>query len=219
MKKKSIEHPKSHTEVFLQPGWDKPDINKLKLGYNYGNSVLAEFVSGHDHAAVLRELVSNEYDASGRQMQVAFGTDELRIIGNGNRIDTAGWKRLSVMLGTGQVGGSGRTIAQKVNGIGSKNFGLRSLFLFGDQIYIRSGGFQTVLDFSRGTLQEPEPEPHSKRLPGIEIVVPYRTRKGKGLELFDIAREKQALESFATDLTPTLMKLAQPHADAISKVV
>ncbi len=202
MKKKSAAPRKSHPGGFLQLGWDKLDINKLDLRYNYGNSVVAEFVSDHDHADALRELVQNEYDAGGSRLQVAFGTDELRISGNGSTIDAGGWKRLSVMLGTGQVGRSGRTIAQKVNGIGSKNFGLRSLFLYGDQIYIRSGGLQTVLDFFYGTLQDPEPEPHSKRLPGIEIVVPYRTRKRKGLEPFDVAHELQALESFAADLTP-----------------
>src|SRR5258708_16417880 len=97
------------------------------------------------------ELGEKEYDAGGSRLQVAFSPDELRIYGNGSPIDADGWKRLSVMLGTGQVGRPDRTIAQKVNGIGSKNFGLRSLFLYGDQIYIRSGGLQTVLDFSLGT--------------------------------------------------------------------
>ncbi len=212
MKKTSAAPRKSHPEGFLQPVWDKPDFNKLDLRYNYGNSIVAEFVSGHNHADVLRELVQNEYDAKGSRLQVTFDTDELRISGNGSPIDAAGWKRLSVMLGTGQVGSSGTTIAQKVNGIGSKNFGLRTLFLYGDQIHIRSDGFQTVLDFSRGTLQNPEHEPHSIHLPGIEIVVPYRTRKRKELEPFDIVHEQQALESFATDLAPILMKLAQPQA-------
>src|SRR6266566_4584532 len=159
MKRKSAT-PRS--EELVQLGWSKLNINKLELRYNYGNSVVAEFVSGHDHADVLRELVQNEFDAGGGRLQVAFGTDELRICGNGSPIDAAGWKRLSVMLGTGQVGSSGPTIAQKVNGIGSKNFGLRSLFLYGDQIYIRSGGFLTVLDFLLGTLPKPVYEPHSK---------------------------------------------------------
>src|SRR6266699_863335 len=211
MKKTSAAPRKSHPEGFLQPVWDKPDIDKRDLQFNYGNSIVAEFVSGHNHADVLRELVQNEYDAKGSRLQVIFDTDKLRISGNGSPIDADGWKRLSVMLGTGQVGRSGTTIAQKVNSIGSKNFGLRSLFLYGDQIYIRSGGLQTVLDFSLGTLQEPKPEPHSKHLPGIEIVVPYRSRKRKELEPFDAAHEQQALDSFATDLAPMLMKLAQPQ--------
>src|SRR5260370_14543262 len=187
MNKKSAASRNSHPEGFLQPVWDKPDINKLDLRYNYGNSIVAEFVSGHNHADVLRELVQNEYDAGGRRLQVTFDTDELRISGNGSPIDATGWKRLSVMLGTGQVGSSGPTITQKVNGIGSKNFGLRSLFLYGDQIYIRSGGFQTVLDFLLGTLPTPESEPHSKHVPGIEIVFPYRQHKSTALEPFDIA--------------------------------
>ncbi len=212
MKKQRAAPRKSHPEAFLQLGWDKLDVNKQELGYNYGNSIVTEIVLSHDHAAVLRELVQNEYDAGGSRLQVSFGLDELRISGEGNPIDAAGWKRLSVMMGAGEVGGSGRIIAQKMSGIGFKNFGLRSLFLYGDQIHIRSGGFQTVLDLSCGTLQDPKPEPHSKSLRGIEIVVPYRTRKRKGFDLFDVEHEHQALESFATDLTPLLMKLAQPKA-------
>jgi len=212
MKKQPTASHKTDLQVLPKANWNLLDTKNLQLRYNYGNSVVAEFVLEHDHVAVLRELVQNEYDAGGSQLKVAFGTDELRITGNGNPIDTAGWKRLSVMLGTGQIGGLGSSIEQKVNGIGSKNFGLRSLFLYGDQIYIRSGGLQTVLDYFDGTLQDPEPEPHSKHLQGIEIVVPYRVRKNKDLDLFDIAREKQALDSFATGLTFILMKLAQPDA-------
>src|SRR5258708_6639086 len=191
--------------------WNPPDTKELQLQYSYGNSVVAEFVSGHDHVAVLRELVQNEYDAGGSGLRVAFGIDALRITGNGHPIDDGGWKRLSVMLGTGRVGGSGATIERKVNGIGSKNFGLRSLFLYGDQIYIQSGGRWTFLDYFSGTLPHPEPEPLSKGLPGIEIVVPYRTRKSKELSLFDTAQETQALDSFVADLTSTVMKLAQPQ--------
>lgn len=212
MQKKSTTSRKIGQEVLPQNEWNLLDPKNLDLRYNYGNSIVAQFVAGHDHVDVLRELVQNEYDAGGTRLQVEFGPSEIRIRGNGSPIDVAGWKRLSVMLGTGLVGSSGSIIAQKVNGIGSKNFGLRSLFLYGDEINIRSGGFQTVLDFSRGTLQKPEPEPHSKYVPGIEIAVPYRTYKSQGLEPFDVAREQQALESFATDLTSILMKLAQPQA-------
>ncbi len=162
MKKKPVVTRKTRQEVLPHTEWNLLDTKKQELRYNYGNSIVAEFVLGHDHADVLREIVQNEYDAGGNRLQVAFGTDELRIRGNGSPIDAAGWKRLSVMLGTGQVGSSGPTIAQKVNGIGSKNFGLRTLFLYGDQIYIRSGGFLTVLDFLLGTLPKPVYEPHSK---------------------------------------------------------
>src|SRR5260370_38764479 len=125
MKKKSAAPRKSHPEGFLQLGWDKPDINKLDLRYNYGNSIVAEFVLGHDHADVLRELVQNEYDAGGSRLQVTFDTDELRISGNGSPIDATWWKRLSVMLGTGQGGGYGTTIARKRNCIGSHQLLLR----------------------------------------------------------------------------------------------
>src|SRR5438105_2147916 len=137
MKKKPAVPLKTRQEVLPEAEWQLLDTKKLELRYNYGNSIVEEFVSSHDNADVLRELVQNEYDAGGNRLQVAFGTNKLRIVGNGSPIDKAGWKRLSVMLGTGQVGNSGSSIAQKVNGIGSKNFGLRSLFLYGDQINIR----------------------------------------------------------------------------------
>src|SRR5260370_34053761 len=104
MKKKSAAPRKSHPEGFLQLGWDKPDINKLDLRYNYGNSIVAEFVLGHDHADVLRELVQNEYDAGGRRLEGTFDTKTLLVAGKGSAIDAAAWKQLSVMLGTVQVG-------------------------------------------------------------------------------------------------------------------
>ena len=89
----------------------------------------------------------------------------LEVHGNGRVIDQAGWRRLSVMLGTGRVVGENRDVPQKVNGIGSKNHGLRSLFLIGNEIYIRSGGYQTVLDLRRGALREPRLDPASTSSP------------------------------------------------------
>jgi hypothetical protein len=74
-------------------------------------------------------------------MQATFGQEHLNISGTGRRVDKAGWERLSVILGTGDVissGGISRKVQPKENGIGSKNFGLRSLFLFSDRIYLRS---------------------------------------------------------------------------------
>ena len=121
----------------------------------YTTSILEQFVLSHSFADVLRELAQNEYDAGGRRLAVTFGETSLQITGDGNPIDAKGWRRLSVTLGTGVEYGTGRSIEEKVNGLGSKNFGLRSLFLFGDQIRIRSGGRWTVLDVQRGTPEKP----------------------------------------------------------------
>ena len=192
--------------------WDLPDVQNLPLEFTVADSVLTEFIQGHEPSAVLVELVQNEYDAEGTKMEVMFGKDSVTISGNGHAIDPPGWNRLSVMLGTGNVGSTERTIVPKMNSIGVKNFGLRSLFIFGDSIFIRSGGNQTVMDRFTGTLSLPLPEPSSKRRPGIQIQVPYRTSKKGSLEPFDVLKEQQALDSFSIDLAPMLLKLANPGA-------
>ena len=65
-----------------------------------------EFVLSHNTSDVLRELVQNEFDAKGTKIEIQFGEDSLRILGNGRPIDSAGWKRLSVVLGSGRRSGS-----------------------------------------------------------------------------------------------------------------
>ena len=192
--------------------WDGPDLNDLNLEFSYGESALSEFVSGHDVSGVLRELVQNEFDAKGTKIEILFGEKSVLILGNGKLIDAAGWKRLSVMLGRGRVAGSDRVIEPKMNGIGSKNFGLRSLFLLGDQILVRSGGRWTVLDISRGTLPTPRRDPQSKHAQGIRIAVPFRDTAKGGLEPFGLEREEHAVAAFFRDLIPTLIKLAQPNS-------
>lgn len=192
--------------------WDLPDVQNLPLEFTVADSVLTEFIQSHEPSAVLVELVQNEYDAEGAKMEVTFGKDSVTISGNGHAIDPPGWNRLSVMLGTGNVWSSERTIVPKMNSIGSKNFGLRSLFIFGDNIFIRSGGKQTVMDRFTGTLPLPLSEPSSKRRPGIQIQVPYRTSKKGSLEPFDVSKEQRALDSFSSDLAPMLLKLANPGA-------
>jgi hypothetical protein len=71
-----------------------------------GDSVIKGFIEAHSPADVLRELVQNEYDARGTRVVVDFFEQHLRIIGNGDGIDSAGWHRLSLLLGTGRAIGS-----------------------------------------------------------------------------------------------------------------
>ena len=156
--------------------WTPPEVSTDKLTFRFANSLLDEFVLGHSFDDVLRELVQNEYDASGTQMSVNFGADALEITGSGKPIDADGWKRLSVMLGTGNIIGDTQQIAEKANGIGS-NQGLRTLFLFGDKdLDVRSDGKQTVLDVRNGALLRPWPDPSSAGSRGVRITVPYRTQ-------------------------------------------
>ena len=183
---------------------------KLDFQFRVGASLLEEFAVSHTPADVLRELVQNEYDAGGTELRIDFGTDSLVVRGNGNPIDEAGWDRLSVMLGTGLVAGLAQSIRAKVNGIGSKNFGLRSLFLFGDRIHIMSRGRQTILDRTRGTLAKPLPHPESSDGRGVTLRVPYRQTAEGPLRAFNKQFEAEALEAITTELAPTLVKLAHP---------
>src|SRR5205809_6702449 len=122
--------------------WVPPEIPPSELTYAITSSVIEEFAYGHSISDVLRELVQNEYDARGSALEVVFGEDGFHVRGTGDPIDSAGWQRLSVMLGTGRVAGGDRKVLPKINGIGSKNHGIRSLFLIGDQSYVRSAGRQ-----------------------------------------------------------------------------
>ena len=195
----------------IAPGsWEPPVLPSESFAWKVGTSVLTEFVRGHGYTDLLRELVQNEYDAGGRRMVVRFGDREVTVHGSGSRIDSAGWRRLAVMLGTGAVAGSSGEVQPKANGIGSKNFGLRSLFLIGDQIWVRSGGRMTVMDPTRGALAEPLPDSATAGVPGVIIHVPYRTEAHERLPAFTIEQEQQALDRFRGEAATTLLKLARP---------
>jgi hypothetical protein len=198
--------------AFVSQDWQPPEVDSSDLRYSVTSSFLEEFVKGHTIEDLLRELVQNEYDAGGRSLTVAFRSDGLQIDGNGQTIDRGGWRRLSVMVGTGQVLGDDRDVPRKPNGIGSKNHGLRSLFLVGDRIYVRSGGLQTVLDIHEGTYAEPHPDPASAGRPGARIFVPFRPSDHGLLEAYGSARQERDLDRLAKGLAPTLLKLAQPGA-------
>ncbi|MCY3856229.1 MAG: DUF3883 domain-containing protein [Rhodospirillales bacterium] len=190
--------------------WQPPDVHPSDLHHRYGNSVLLEFIRGHSPAGVLRELIQNEYDADGSDLRMVFGESRLSITGNGKPIDRRGWKRLSVTLGTGSVAGGEDAVTEKQNGIGSKNFGLRSLFLFGDRIYIRSNGRQTLLDARSGVLTFPAEDRTTAGERGVRIEVPYRQQSADGLNAFSTSFEVAVLDEFAERISSLLLKLAQP---------
>lgn len=194
--------------------------NETDLQYRIGTSFLAEFAAGHTPADVIRELIQNEYDAGGTVVDVEFGETELRVRGNGKPIDRSGWTRLSVMVGTGTVAGTGTAVASKVNGIGSKNFGLRSLFLFGDRISIQSAGKRTILDRRKGTLAVPVADPTSRGDSGVVVSVRYRDADDGELRAFTPEWEGDALADIARILGPSVIKLALPKgARRVDRVV
>ena len=169
------------------------------------SSVVEEFVAGRNAGDVVRELVQNEFDAGGTHVWVRFG--------NGRPIDSKGWSRLDVILGTGLVvGGENEDCVEpKENGIGSKNFGLRSLFLFGNRIHVRSHGRMAVLDLpAMGPQQLKDADSRGRR--GVTVHVPYRSEQFQSLAPFTIEREQSALDHIEKGLLATLVKLALPGA-------
>ncbi|HLP66149.1 MAG TPA: hypothetical protein VK181_01375, partial [Rhizobium sp.] len=191
-----------------EPNYVPPDYGASRRT-RIGSSVIEQFVAGHDAGDVLRELVQNEYDGGGEKLTLTFGSKSLEVVGSGRNIERSGWERLSVIVGTGNVMGTrgAEVVAPKENGIGSKNFGLRSLFRFGDEIHIRSAGQVALLD-----LQTQEtgraPDPQSREVKGVRLYVPYRTRSSETLEAFTVEREAHALDLMATSMPDTLLKLA-----------
>jgi hypothetical protein len=193
-------------------GWVPRDIDE-SLRFALGGSFVDEFVIGHRPVDVLRELVQNEFDADGQALTVVFSTDHLSVIGTGRPIGKDGWKRLNVLAGTGRViglnasGDCDEVIEPKVNGIGSKNFGLRSLFLFGNRIHVRSAGQVAVLDLpSFGTTRVRERGGRGGR--GVSIHVDYRQQPFAKLPAFTRADEERAFRAMAGGMLPTLAKLA-----------
>ncbi|MEW9581399.1 DUF3883 domain-containing protein [Paraburkholderia sp. DGU8] len=174
-----------------------------------GSSFIEQFVAGHDASDVLRELVQNEFDGGGERLTLTFGSRSLEATGTGRSIDRNGWERLSVIVGTGNVMGSRQPeeVAPKANGVGSKNFGLRSLFRFGDEIHVRSGGQVALLDLqTQETGRERDPSWCGEK--GVRVHVPYRQESTERLEAFTVEREEHAIKLMATGMPDTLVKLA-----------
>ena len=185
-------------------------IEDLPLRYEVGDSVVEQFALSHTPTDILRELVQNEYDAEGRELGVHFGSDRLVITGNGNPIDAAGWERLRVMLGTGWVQNFEAYVEPKQSSIGSKNFGLRSLFTVGDEIWVFSGGKWSVLHCRRGALYPPREDQDPPRR-GVRIEVPYRHSKMGALEPFTPDRRSAWVHEIGRSVAATLIKLAHPN--------
>jgi hypothetical protein len=86
--------------------WTDPPQTEERFQFAIGSDFFEEFVASHSPSDMLRELVQNEYDAGGSRLEAFFGPAGLRVTGNGNPIDAAGWRRLSVMISTGPVAGA-----------------------------------------------------------------------------------------------------------------
>ncbi len=184
-------------------------MENLPYQFHVAESVVPQFALSNTPTAILRELVQNEYDAEGDELGVTFESDQMVITGNGNPIDDAGWKRLQVILGTGWVPNLDTYIEAKKSSLGSKNFGLRSLFAVGDQIRVYSAGKWSSLHWQRGTVYPPM-EARDSLGRGVRIEVPYRHSTAGALEPFTLKRRDAWIQEIGESLVETLIKLAHP---------
>ena len=184
-------------------------MEDLPYQFHVAESVVPQFALSNTPTAILRELVQNEYDAEGYELGVTFESDQMVITGNGNPIDDAGWKRLQVILGTGWVPNLETYIEPKKSSLGSKNFGLRSLFAVGDQIKVYSDGKWSSLHWQRGTVYPPM-EARDSPGRGVRIEVPYRRSTTGALEPFTLKRRDVWIREIGESLVETLIKLAHP---------
>lgn len=112
------------------------------------SGVFGQFLSDLSLNDLVVELVQNDLDAGATRTVIFFGAAKISAEGDGTAIDDGGWKRLEYLLG------AGGEVEAKKDGIGSKNHGLRALFLLGDDIVVQSDGSQVSLTV-RGDLDRP----------------------------------------------------------------
>lgn len=180
-------------------------ISKDQYQIKYGESVLSEFVRSHDYASLIDELVQNDYDAESPESEIELLQDGLVSKGFGNSIDEAGWQRLEMVMGTG------KDIPPKKSHLGIKNQGLRALFLLGDFIIVRSGGYFTVLSLVYGSLKRRQEDHSTKGTCGTIVEVPYRSTESNGLSVFTVEKEEKLIRDLEANLPIKLGMLSMPE--------
>jgi hypothetical protein len=141
--------------------------------------VVGQFLNDLAPTDLVVELIQNDLDAGASRTWIDFGTDAITSEGNGRAVDDKGWTRLEYVLG------AGGEIEPKLDGIGSKNHGLRSVFLLADEIGVQSGGLRVDLTM-RGLIDEPDKfypaawdreEDPTGPAQGTRVTAPYRTAR------------------------------------------
>ena len=140
--------------------------------------LVAEFLNELDLLDVVVELIQNELDAGSSHTEIEVGDEALICSGRGEQMNDKGWERLRYVLGAGSL------VDAKVDGIGSKNHGIRACFLVGDQITVQSDGRRIDLTV-RGLPNDTDrfypaswdqtPDTSAPRR-GVRVIVPYRDK-------------------------------------------
>ena len=97
-----------------------------------------QFLRGLNLDDLIVELVQNDLDAKASHTSTTFHPDRLVCEGDGDVVSDDGWRRLAYILG------AGNQVESKHFSIGVKNHGLKSCFILGDEVIIRSGGRKTI---------------------------------------------------------------------------
>ena len=150
-----------------------------------GPNIIEQWVTSHDLAGMIAELIQNDFDAKSRTLRLQFQADRLVAESYGLRMEEDGWARLSFWLGVSQD-------AAKTESIGKKNFGLRSLFLVGDRIAVSSGGHRTGLDMDLGARRDKITD-NATYPPGLSFrsETQYREQPRGSIPLFTRQREEE----------------------------
>ena len=156
-----------------------------------------QYLAGLNSSDLITELIQNDLDALAKQTVIRFESDRLICQGDGEPIDSDGWKRLSYLMGAGDL------VPRKHHCIGIKNHGLKACFTIGDEFRVYSDGkhlHQTL--YSNGHKNPPYPsameepqEDTTAQKKGCKVVVEFRKRtlsvkKGEPLEIVPLSREK-----------------------------
>ena len=149
-----------------------------------------------DRNDLIAELVQNDLDQVATRTVISFEEEHLVCEGNGNPVESDGWRRLR------KIQGAGDRVPAKRGKIGVKNHGLKTAFAIGDEIRLLSAG-QAIIQtlHARGRGEDPypgasaDPESDSQApIDGCRIIIRYRDadiepREGEAIVLGAVSAE------------------------------
>ena len=161
------------------------------------------FLLGLKQDDLIAELVANDLDQGATRTIISFEQGQLVCEGNGNPVDSDGWKRLRI------IQGAGVEVLEKRGKIGVKNHGLKTAFKIGDEIVVSSDG-QTITQTLYAKGRDNPPHPGASESPyrdqtaptkGCRIIVKYRDTKlettvGDRIEL-DVTSDENIASMFS----------------------
>ena len=188
--------------------WDSTQIENQHFQYRLGSKLVEELIASHSLLDILLELSQNSYDAYAKKLTIDFRDNDVIIQDDGEGFSVDGWRRVTVVLSTGYIGENSETVDSKSNSLGSKNIGLRTLFLIGDKIHIKSRGKQTIINIVTGVPDAQIPDSETSQNKGVFIRTQFRQFATGNLLPFTLQQEQYLLDKIADKIGPSLIKLS-----------